>query len=537
MNGWRNSTKSTYKRWRNPAQWTDADFSAHTDEDQVTDNEICTIATGGDQYATSSDTNATEATFTINEALEVIGFGKFQWKMSLLTGLAWVADAMEMMILSILGPTLHCEWRIPAYQVALITSVVFIGMGISSPVWGKVSDKYGRKVGLVMCSSWTFFYGILSAFSPVYGWVLVLRGLVGVGIGGIAQSITLYTEFLPVKARSTGVMMLSAFWAAGAILEVLLALLVMPTLGWRWLLGLSAIPMALFICFYSWLPESPRFDVLSGRREKAIATLTRIAKENNKSLPQGRMVEYEQIERGKIKDLFNSRYWKTTVLLWFIWLSNTFTYFGIVLLTTELFRAEHSCWGGTHSDNIEPRCDFECKYLSAADYKDLLLTTFAELPGLLIIVLAVEKIGRKKTMALCFFMYSISLLPLFACIGRIALTIFISIARAFISAGFQVVFVYTPEVFPTENRALAMGISNGMARVGALVSPFVAQVLLRTSVYPTISLYCGCSLLAGIACLILPFETLGKNLQESHLDQEADGQTSSAADNSNGLWM
>lgn len=94
-------------------------------------------------------------TFTVDDALEAIGFGKFQWKISLLTGLSWVrilkqaersslwfigtvrlscsalpvceqvADAMEMMILSILGPQLHCEWRLPSYQVALITSVRF----------------------------------------------------------------------------------------------------------------------------------------------------------------------------------------------------------------------------------------------------------------------------------------------------------------------------------------------------------------------------------------------------------------------------
>uniref|UniRef100_A0A8C5D6Q4 Synaptic vesicle 2-related protein-like n=1 Tax=Gouania willdenowi TaxID=441366 RepID=A0A8C5D6Q4_GOUWI len=475
-------------------------------------------------------------TFTINEAMEVIGFGKFQWKMYLLTGLAWISDAMVMMTPVIVGPALHCEWRIPAYQVALITSVVFIGMGIGSPVWGKVSDKYGRKVGLAMCLSWTLFYGILSAFSPVYGWLLALRGLVGVGIGGIGQSVTLYSEFLPVKGRSTAIMMLLAFWAAGGVFEVLLALLVMPTLGWRWLIGLSTIPMGLFLCFFSWLPESPRFDVLSGRREKAIVTLTRIAKENNKSLPQGRMVEYEQIEHGKIKNLFNSQYWKTTILLWFIWLSNTFSYFGIVLLTTELFRAGDSCWVTT-TDKIEPRCSLECKYSTAADYKDILYTSLAELPGLFIVVLAVDRIGRKKTMALCFFMYSLSLLPLYACIGRIALTIFISIARAFIAAGFQMVFVYTPEVFPTENRASAMGICSAMSRVGALVSPFVAQVLLRTSVYPTISLYCGCSLLAGIACLNLPFETLGKNLRESHLDQEDEGQTIKTAIHSNGTTL
>lgn len=39
--------------------------------------------------------------FTVDEAVEYLGFGKFQWTLSLLTGLAWMSDAMEMMILSV----------------------------------------------------------------------------------------------------------------------------------------------------------------------------------------------------------------------------------------------------------------------------------------------------------------------------------------------------------------------------------------------------------------------------------------------------
>ncbi|CAL8334531.1 unnamed protein product [Arctogadus glacialis] len=89
--------------------------------------------------------NPTDDTFMVEDAVEAIGFGTFQWKLSILTGLAWMADAMEMMILSILGPQLHCEWKLPGLQVALLTSAVFIGMMISSSLWGNISDKYGRK--------------------------------------------------------------------------------------------------------------------------------------------------------------------------------------------------------------------------------------------------------------------------------------------------------------------------------------------------------------------------------------------------------
>ncbi|KAG7250771.1 hypothetical protein CRUP_027184 [Coryphaenoides rupestris] len=101
-------------------------------------------------------------------------------------------------------------------------------------------------------------------------------------------------------------------------------------------------------------------------------------------------------------------------------------------------------------------------------------------------------------MALCFVMFSLSTLPLFACIGRTALTIFIFIARAFITGGYQVAFVYTPEVFPTEVRALGMGTCSTMAKLGALLTPFVSQ-------------------------------TTGRGLQESHSPPPAGLETTDAA--------
>ncbi|XP_054469051.1 LOW QUALITY PROTEIN: synaptic vesicle 2-related protein-like [Anoplopoma fimbria] len=458
-------------------------------------------------------------TFTVDDAIEALGFGKFQWKMSVLTGLSWIGDAMEMMILSVLGPQLHCEWRLQGYQVALITSVVFIGMGISSPLIGKVSDIHGRKACLIISVVWVLFYGLLSVFAPGYGWLLLLRGLVGFGLGGAPQAVTLYSEFLPVKSRAISIILIVAYWALGSMFEVLLALWIMPTLGWRWLLGVSTMPMAIYVCFCFWLPESAHFNVLAGKTEKAMATLARIAKENGKALPQGKLIAHKQINRGQIKDLFVPQYRITTLLLWFIWFANTFIYYGIILLTTELLQIGDSCQT-RQVTKIEPRCSLECNYLTSDDYKSLLWTTLAEFPGTLVALLAIDCIGRRRTLTLCLFMFFFSFLPLYGCIGRTAFTVFIFIARASITGGFHIAYVYTLEVFPTENRALGIGTSHGLSRIGALITPFVAQVLLRISVKGALSLYSVFGLLGCIAALILPIETLGRPLTESSLNQK-----------------
>ena len=65
--------------------------------------------------------------FTVTQAVNNIGFGRFQIILSFIVGLCWMADSMEMMILSILPLALQCEWGINHYRQAFLTTIVFIG--------------------------------------------------------------------------------------------------------------------------------------------------------------------------------------------------------------------------------------------------------------------------------------------------------------------------------------------------------------------------------------------------------------------------
>ena len=79
--------------------------------------------------------------FTIDEAVEKIGFGCFQVRLIIFSALVLVADAMEIMLLAILGPAVQCLWSLSASEEAMIATVVFIGMMLGSPVWGFFCDR------------------------------------------------------------------------------------------------------------------------------------------------------------------------------------------------------------------------------------------------------------------------------------------------------------------------------------------------------------------------------------------------------------
>lgn len=463
-------------------------------------------------------------TFTITQAVNALGFGWFQVKLSLWTGLCWMADSMEMTILSILSPSLHCIWNITRYQQALTTTVVFLGMMLSSTFWGNLSDRYGRKHALTLCAILLFYYGLLSSIAPSFMWVLLLRGLVGFAVGCTPQSVTLYAEFLPTKQRAKCVVLLDCFWALGACFEVALALLVMPTLGWRWLLALSTIPLLIFAIVCPWLPESARFHVACGQTDKALETLEQIAKDNKKPMLLGRLVvddaHQHSPHRGRFRDLLVSSLRTTSLLLWFIWMACAFCYYGLVLMTTELFENSGTC-NSKKSPVDEEVCSADCKQLQTTDYMDLLWTTLAEFPGIFATIFIIERFGRKRTMAVQFFLYAACASFLMICTEkRVYLTVMLFIARAIIAGVFQAAYVYTPEVYPTSLRAVGVGTCSAMARLGAMITPYVAQVLVKSSMTLAITVYAIAAILAAIACIILPIETKGRELTDSIEQQE-----------------
>ena len=116
-------------------------------------------------------------------------------------------------------------------------------------------------------------------------------------------------------------------------------------------------------------------------------------------------------------------------------------------------------------------------------------------------------------MALEFIVYAIFVFLLCICTGRVVMTMFLFVARGFISGAFQTAYVYTPEVYPTSMRSIGLGMCSTMARIGAILAPFNSQVVLNYSVYGAISIYGCVALAAAGASLLLPIETRGREMK------------------------
>ncbi len=89
--------------------------------------------------------NTKDDKISLDDMIDTLGFGKFQLFILVVSGILWLSDGMEVLLMSILGPVLKCEWRLESWQEALITTANLAGIILGSPFCGWFADVYGRK--------------------------------------------------------------------------------------------------------------------------------------------------------------------------------------------------------------------------------------------------------------------------------------------------------------------------------------------------------------------------------------------------------
>ncbi|KAJ8782931.1 hypothetical protein J1605_009539 [Eschrichtius robustus] len=226
-------------------------------------------------------------TFTVEDAVETIGSGRFHVALFLIMGSTGVAEAMEIMLIAVVSPVIRCEWQLENWQVALVTTMVFFGYMVFSILFGLLADRYGRWKILLISFLWGAYFSLLTSFSPSYIWFVFLRTMV--------------------------------FWLAGSLLVIGLASVVIPTIGWRWLIRITSIPGVVLTVAFMFIPESARFNVSTGNTQAALVTLERIAKMNRSVMLEGKLVEPILEKRGRFTDLLDAKYLRTTLQIWVIW--------------------------------------------------------------------------------------------------------------------------------------------------------------------------------------------------------------------------
>ncbi|TVT99745.1 hypothetical protein EJB05_54870, partial [Eragrostis curvula] len=298
---------------------------------------------------------------------------------------------------------------------------------------------------------------------------------------------------------------------------------VMPILGWRWLLGLSSLPCFILLIFFGLIPESPRYLCSRGRASDAMLVLERIARMNNGSLPPGiltsdpkRRVDYALGDSvtthllmpedslkidgntssksdgiNEFRALWSHELIRSTLLLWLVNFACYFSYYGIVQLISEVSNGKRSC------ASVEPHL---MQPKDSSLYINVLVTSFAEFPGLLVAALLIDRVGRRVSMGG---------LILFCCAS---VSLFYSVPELVLGS-FAVLHAYSPEIYPTSCRNTGVGVANSIGRIGSAIATLMIVTLPENCLEKEAVFVIVLPLfLAGVGCAFFPLETKGRDM-------------------------
>ncbi|MDX5811339.1 MULTISPECIES: MFS transporter [Bacillus cereus group] len=384
-----------------------------------------------------------------------------------IAGLGWLFDAMDVGMLSFVMVALQKDWGLSTQEMGWIGSINSIGMAVGALVFGILSDKIGRKSVFIITLLLFSIGSGLTALTTTLAMFLVLRFLIGMGLGGeLPVASTLVSESVEAHERGKIVVLLESFWAGGWLIAALISYFVIPKYGWEVAMILSAVP-ALYALYLRWnLPDSPRFQKVEKRPS---------------------VIE-------NIKSVWSGEYRKATIMLWILWFSVVFSYYGMFLWLPSVMVLKG--------------------FSLIKSFQYVLIMTLAQLPGYFTAAWFIERLGRKFVLV-TYLIGTACSAYLFGVAESLTVLIVAGMLLSFFNLGaWGALYAYTPEQYPTVIRGTGAGMAAAFGRIGGILGPLLVGCLvaLQASLSLIFTIFCGSILIGVFAVIILGQETKQREL-------------------------
>ncbi|HDR7800320.1 MFS transporter [Bacillus tropicus] len=384
-----------------------------------------------------------------------------------IAGLGWLFDAMDVGMLSFVMVALQKDWGLSTQEMGWIGSINSIGMAVGALVFGILSDKIGRKSVFIITLLLFSIGSGLTALTTTLAMFLILRFLIGMGLGGeLPVASTLVSESVEAHERGKIVVLLESFWAGGWLIAALISYFVIPKYGWEVAMILSAVP-ALYALYLRWnLPDSPRFQKVE-KRPSVI---------------------------GNIKSVWSGEYRKATIMLWILWFSVVFSYYGMFLWLPSVMVLKG--------------------FSLIKSFQYVLIMTLAQLPGYFTAAWFIERLGRKFVLV-TYLIGTACSAYLFGVAESLTVLIIAGMLLSFFNLGaWGALYAYTPEQYPTVIRGTGAGMAAAFGRIGGILGPLLVGYLVasQASLSLIFTIFCG-SILIGVLAVI----TLGQETKQREL--------------------
>lgn len=370
-------------------------------------------------------------------------------------------DGFDVLAIAFAAPVLAKEWALPPAELGILFSSGLAGMTGGSLLIAPLADRVGRRsmtLGSLIGVTLGMFLSA-AARGPVE--LALARVLTGLGIGAMLPSLaTVVAEYSSARRRELAISLMSTGYPIGATLGGVGAVFLVGSFGWRGIFILGGLLSLVMVPIVLWrLPESLAF--LAARRpvgalEKINLLLRRIGQQEVDQIPEAT----EDQARARTRDVVHGRLGAHSAALWSAFFCVMMSFYFVLSWTPKLLvdaglGTQQGISGGV-------------------------LLNLGGIGGALGLGLLAARVGPFRMVALTMGAgaVAVAIFGLFA--HGLALSMTLALFVGYFIFGSMVgLYSIMPSVYPTEVRNTGAGLSVGIGRAGAIVSPYAAGLLLE----------------------------------------------------------
>ncbi|EQB50995.1 major facilitator superfamily transporter [Colletotrichum gloeosporioides Cg-14] len=461
----------------------------------------------------------------IDEAVEAIGFGRFQWQLALSCGFGFLADQMLLVSISLVGPQLIPEFA-PKHSTLLPASN-YAGLFIGAVLMGLLADNIGRRIVWQLSIFGISVATMLAASSPNWAAINVWVAVCGFfGGGNLAIDLTILAENIPQR-WSFMLAGLACVWGLGNTITGIFGwALIVPfscpqdatpdtcpksaNMGWRYLyilLGGLCLVMSIVRALVLRTHESPRWLVTCGRIDEGVDVINRISAMNNSTytisadqfIRTGSTEEVKTMSFGenihRAGRLFKGRTGiRLMICLTMLWM--------LVGIAYPLFTIFLPYYLRAHGADLGDSSNY-------TTYRDWTISSVVGIFGPILSTWMVSNKWLRSRKSLVFTGAACAAFAgAFTSVKNPAENLaFSSMVNFWLNAMYAIIYAYTPQALNVENRGLGNGLLMAVGRFASLIAPFIATYSDITTSAP-IWVACACFAAIGLIGLVLPVDTV-----------------------------